>query len=462
MISGKKIETLRQNKKISQKELAEKLSVSTGTVAEWESGESLPTLEQAIAISTELNVTVNDLVAASEDKSFSEKLSNNNKRNFLKLLLIILIAIAICGIALVFIYVLFFKNSSTKDTESKTAPFSEDIDAIASAEASVVKIYCYDFNGDEVATGSGFVAFEDCYIITNYHVIKNAYAVKISTDQDLTYTVMGIKGYSEKKDIAILQVSQSTDLNPLPFGDSESIRKGETVTAIGSPLGIKNTISQGVLSGRVMNDGYDALQFTASISEGSSGGALFNEKGEVIGITYASYTEGQNLNLAIPIHLVSDCYRLNKLLDATILADHYWENHPREYYEFTYGKPVVVSFEELKRSPSTYNGKMIQVTAYVSSCDNIQNLRMGIYIADKSHISYDENADSISEMNNHYEDHPIIYVSTRKFESHNNSYHAGDQVTIVGAFDYWKSGESRHDVEQNVNGAIITAMRILQ
>ena len=65
-------------------------------------------------------------------------------------------------------------------------------------------------------------------------------------------------------------------------------------------------------------------------------------------------------------------------------------------------------------------------------------------------------------MNNHYEDHPIIYVSTRKFESHNNSYHAGDQVTIVGAFDYWKSGESRHDVEQNVNGAIITAMRILQ
>ena len=74
MISGKKIETLRQNKKISQKELAEKLSVSTGTVAEWESGESLPTLEQAIAISTELNVTVNDLVAASEDKSFSEKL----------------------------------------------------------------------------------------------------------------------------------------------------------------------------------------------------------------------------------------------------------------------------------------------------------------------------------------------------------------------------------------------------
>ena len=190
MISGKKIETLRQNKKISQKELAEKLSVSTGTVAEWESGESLPTLEQAIAISTELNVTVNDLVAASEDKSFSEKLSNNNKRNFLKLLLIILIAIAICGIALVFIYVLFFKNSSTKDTESKTAPFSEDIDAIASAEASVVKIYCYDFNGDEVATGSGFVAFEDCYIITNYHVIKNAYAVKISTDQDLTYTVI--------------------------------------------------------------------------------------------------------------------------------------------------------------------------------------------------------------------------------------------------------------------------------
>ena len=107
--------------------------------------------------------------------------------------------------------------------------------------------------------------------------------------------------------------------------------KGETVTAIGSPLGIKNTVSKGNLSARIMQDGYDVLQFTAPISNGSSGGALFNEKGEVIGITFASFVEGQNLNLAIPIELVDNLYQSKSLsIEPTSFEDIYMENFSTE------------------------------------------------------------------------------------------------------------------------------------
>jgi hypothetical protein len=138
--------------------------------------------------------------------------------------------------------------------------------------------------------------------------MTSAYTCKISTNQDISYEVSKILCYSKEQDIAILQLAKDTGLQPLTLGDSSIIKKGETVVAIGSPLGIKNTVSTGVLSGRLMEDGMDVLQFTAPISSGSSGGALFDNNGNVIGITYASYIDGQNLNLAIPIELAENLY----------------------------------------------------------------------------------------------------------------------------------------------------------
>lgn len=78
--------------------------------------------------------------------------------------------------------------------------------------------------------------------------------------------------------------------------------------AIGSPLGLVNTVSNGTYSGRITDDGVEYLQVSASISSGSSGGALFNSSGEVVGITAASFTAGQNLNLAIPIEKATDIW----------------------------------------------------------------------------------------------------------------------------------------------------------
>lgn len=101
-----------------------------------------------------------------------------------------------------------------------------------------------------------------------------------------------------------MKLEENADLSPLTLGDSTITKKGDHVYAIGSPLGLSNTISDGILSGRLVQEdmgGMEMLQISAPISSGSSGGALINDNYEVIGITFAGFSEGENLNLAIPI-----------------------------------------------------------------------------------------------------------------------------------------------------------------
>ncbi len=129
-------------------------------------------------------------------------------------------------------------------------------------------------------------------------------AVKVYTNNNVEYDVEKIRNLNKDSDLAILLLSESTRLNPLSAGDSTAVNKGDEVVAIGSPEGLQNSVSTGVLSGRTDID----LQFTAPISHGSSGGALFNTNGEVIGVTYSSLESGQSLNFAIPIEEVAYLY----------------------------------------------------------------------------------------------------------------------------------------------------------
>lgn len=180
--------------------------------------------------------------------------------------------------------------------------FSDDPEAISAASQSVVKLNCYDKHGDLYATGSGFACFADNVIVTNYHVIEGGvYSIKASTEDGNNFYITYVLATDEAKDVAILGTSAPHGLALLPPGNSDNLQKGEKVVAIGSPLGLLNSVSAGVFSGYTAENGMDVLQFTASISSGSSGGALFNDTGEVLGITFASYEAGQNLNLAIPI-----------------------------------------------------------------------------------------------------------------------------------------------------------------
>lgn len=223
-------------------------------------------------------------------------------------------------------------------------PFSDNPDAISRASNSVVMLTVYNKGNELVATGSGFAAFEDGIIVTNYHVIKDGLSYEANTEDGMYFKIDELVAFDADKDIAFLKTNANTKLNLLNLGKTDVLQKGEKVIAIGSPLGIINTVSDGMYSNRRTENGKEFLQFTAAISPGSSGGALFNDKGEVIGITSASYLEGQNLNLAIPsdtIQNVWDDRDILKPINQDILANNvvitysvdYVLRHQKEFAE---------------------------------------------------------------------------------------------------------------------------------
>lgn len=171
---------------------------------------------------------------------------------------------------------------------------------IAKLSDSVLTLYVYDKNHDLLSTGSAFVVNDDKTIVTNYHVIDQGHFVEAVSESDVHYNVSGATFFDETADIAVLQFETGTGLSPLVVADSSSVQVGDTVYAIGSPLGLKNTVSNGIISAIRGEGNHSDIQITAPISSGSSGGVLLNTYGEALGITYASYSDGQNLNLVIP------------------------------------------------------------------------------------------------------------------------------------------------------------------
>jgi serine protease Do len=153
--------------------------------------------------------------------------------------------------------------------------------------------------------GSGFIIDKDGYIITNNHVVERAdeITVKIS-GKEYKATIIG---RDSKTDLALIKLATTVkDLQSLPLGDSDKIRVGDWVIAIGNPFGLEETVTKGIISatGRVIGAGpYDNfLQTDAPINPGNSGGPLLNLKGEVIGINTAIVATGQGIGFAIPIN----------------------------------------------------------------------------------------------------------------------------------------------------------------
>ncbi len=155
----------------------------------------------------------------------------------------------------------------------------------------------------KVKSGSGFFISEDV-VATNFHVIKETtkgYA-KIY-GQDKIYEVLGIVGIDEKNDLVLLKI-KGIKGKPLKLNIDDSIAIGDEVFAVGNPEGLEGTFSQGIVSSIRKTEKLNLLQITASISEGSSGGALLNDKGEVVGVAVGAIESGQSLNFAIPVSLL--------------------------------------------------------------------------------------------------------------------------------------------------------------
>lgn len=164
---------------------------------------------------------------------------------------------------------------------------------------SVAEIITYDQAGNELALGTGFAYSSDGKIITNYHVIENAYSAAIAINGN-HYSVKQVLAYDKNIDIAVLQIS-TQDLTAVTLC-KHNHNVGEVVYAFGSPKGMTDTFSDGIIthSERII-DNVRYTQHDASISSGNSGGPLINKYGEVIGINTWTVQDSQNLNFAISI-----------------------------------------------------------------------------------------------------------------------------------------------------------------
>jgi len=160
--------------------------------------------------------------------------------------------------------------------------------------------------------GSGFITSPDGYVVTNNHVVEHATEIGVVL-QDGTQYQATIIGRDPKTDLALLKVDTDASLPYVELGDSDSARVGEWVVAVGNPFGLGGTVTAGILSarGRDINSGPydDYLQVDAPINRGNSGGPLFNNRGQVIGVNSAIYspTGGSvGIGFAIPSNLVRD------------------------------------------------------------------------------------------------------------------------------------------------------------
>ena len=176
----------------------------------------------------------------------------------------------------------------------------------AKCSSSVFYIEALNVNGEVFSQGSGVFISADGKAITNLHVVDRAQSARIKTLDGKTYEVEGIYDYNKTTDLARIKI-KGTGFTPAVIGDSRNLKTGAEIFTIGNPLGLESTISQGIISTASRQvDGMDYMQITAPISSGSSGGALLDSQGRLIGITSASYIYGQNLNLAVPIHRMDE------------------------------------------------------------------------------------------------------------------------------------------------------------
>ena len=257
-------------------------------------------------------------------------------------------------------------SAAEYDTHYKLGVFEEG--TAASGKLSAEEIYekcspavfyveLYDKNGNKLGSGSGFFIASDGTAVTNYHVIENAYSARVVTpNSNRMYDVAGVYDYNEKNDWAVIKV----DGKNFPYLEleTEAVKGGETVYAIGSPKGLQNTISEGLISNVEREiDGVKYIQTSAAISPGSSGGALINKSGKVVGITSAGIEGGQNLNLAIPVSVFKG-YRKQNAHSLSAAAqdgsDRYFGT-----FDFSDYDDATAAFEMIKMWVPTYaNAKL--------------------------------------------------------------------------------------------------------
>ncbi len=256
--------------------------------------------------------------------------------------------------------------------------------------------------------GTGFIISSSGYIVTNYHVVEaaveNGYTPKVSLYSGETYDAQ-IVGYEAANDIAVLKIEADDDLPAVVLGDSGNLTVGDNVYAIGNALGTFNyTLTGGYLSAMnrsiTFEDGttLNMLQFDAAINSGNSGGPLFNDRGEVVGIVTAksSASSAEGLGFAIPISDVIDI--ISDLIEMGYVTD-------RPYMGIVVSPVLDMAIEYYDMVPGAY------VTSVESgSCAETAGLQPG---------------DIITAMGD------TEITSTTDLTNAKNTYRAGDTTTLT-------------------------------
>lgn len=246
---------------------------------------------------------------------------------------------------------------------ASTAQAQNAQDIAKKAFGSTVLLVMEDANGQPLSLGSGFFVRQG-EIASNLHVVEGAargYAKLIG--QKPKYDIEGITAVDPERDLVVLKIS-ATGSAALSLGSSEAVQVGDNVYAVGNPQGLEGTFSQGIISS-IREVGRDKLlQITAPISPGSSGGPVLNSKGEVIGVSVATFTGGQNLNFAIP------SIYLKTLLGKTGLAKPLAEAKLAKSQRSILGDFGGKSTEGVIGENFTYDGSSLPTGAYSFSLVN--------------------------------------------------------------------------------------------
>jgi len=209
-------------------------------------------------------------------------------------------------------------NLSYVDTGEELTPseiYAANVNSTVGITTSVTT-NSFGYQTMYAASGSGFILTSDGYIVTNYHVVEGASEIKVTTYDNTVYKAELI-GCDQSNDLAVLKID-AKDLTPVVLGDSDQLNVGDSVVAIGNPLGeLTFSLTTGSVSAlnrqiTVKDTSMNLIQTDCAINSGNSGGALFNSYGEVIGITNAKYSGDSsqatvdNIGFAIPVNSVRD------------------------------------------------------------------------------------------------------------------------------------------------------------
>ncbi len=261
-----------------------------------------------------------------------ERIKQDNTKKYIALAVVLCIILsAVCGAGGAYIVNKLMKNEpeiQLQNNEDTSAPSTEvyvseesmnTVQVASAASPSVVEIstesistsiFMQQYVTD--GAGSGVILSEDGYIVTNYHVIEGVSRVSVKTHGGESYEASFV-GADESNDLAVIKI-EATGLNPVEFGDSDSLVVGQKAIAIGNPLGsLGGTVTEGIISaldreisinGQTMN----LLQTSAAINPGNSGGGLFDENAKLVGIINAksSGSEIEGLGFAIPSNTVKN------------------------------------------------------------------------------------------------------------------------------------------------------------